>query len=68
MENKQLYGNLPPVSTKVMFRRMRMAGQCVRYPEMSTNPLIVWEPTHGSANCGRRRLIRRVNIRPHNIL
>ena len=53
MENKQLYGHLPPVSTKVMSRRMLMADHCVRHPESSTNPLILWEPTHGS---GRRRL------------
>ena len=49
MENKQLYGHLPPVSSKVMSRRMRMAVHCIRHPELSTNPLILWEPTHGSA-------------------
>ena len=35
---------------------MRMAGHYVRYPELSTNPLILWEPTHGSANRVCRRL------------
>ena len=56
MENKQLYGHLSPVSTKVMSRRIRLADHCVRHPELSTNTLILWEPTHGSANRGRRRL------------
>ena len=56
MENKQLYGHLPPVSTKVMSRRIRMVGHYVRYPELSTNPLILWEPIHGSAYHGRFRL------------
>ena len=32
-----------------------MAGHCLRHPELSKNLLILWEPTHGSANrCGRR--------------
>ena len=56
MENKQLYGHFPRVSTKVMSMRMRMAGHCVRHPELSTTLLILWEPTHRSANRGRRRL------------
>ena len=60
MENKQLYGHLPPVYTKEMSRRKQMADHCVRHHELSTNPLILcimpWDPTHGSANSGRRRL------------
>ena len=33
-----------------------MAGHCIRHPELSTHQLIVWEPTQGIANRGRRRL------------
>ena len=33
MEKKQLYGHLPPISTKVMSRRMIMVDHCVRHPE-----------------------------------
>ena len=35
---------------------MIMAGHCIRHPELSTHPLILWEPTQGKANSGRRRL------------
>ena len=56
MENKQLYGYLTPVSTKVMSMSIRMAGHCVRHPVLFTSPLILWEPTHGSENRSRRRL------------
>ena len=34
---------------------MRMAGHCI-YPELSIHTLILWEPTQGKANIGRRRL------------
>ena len=33
-----------------------MAGYCVRNPELATTLLILCEPTHGSANRGRRHL------------
>ena len=35
---------------------MEMAGHCIRYPELSAHPLILWEPTQGKSNRGRRRL------------
>ena len=54
--NKKVYGKLPLVSSKIKSRRMRMAGHCIRHPELSTHPLILWEPTQGKANRGRRRL------------
>ena len=31
---------------KIKSRRMRMAGHCIRHPELLTNPLnFLWEPT-----------------------
>ena len=33
LTNKEFYGNLPPVSSKVSFRRLKLAGHCVRHPE-----------------------------------
>ena len=33
-----------------------MPGYCVRHPELATTLLILCEPTHGSANRGRRHL------------
>ena len=54
--NKNAYGKLPLVSSQIKSRRMRMAGHCIRHPELSTYPLILWESTQGKANRGRRRL------------
>ena len=51
--NIQLYGELPPLSTKVQQRRMRLAGQCVRHDEVA-NKLVLWQPTDGHANRGRQ--------------
>ena len=49
--NIQLYGELPPVSTKVQQRRMQLAGHCV------ANKLVLWKPTDGHANRGRQKLL-----------
>ena len=54
--NKNVYGKLPLVSSKIKSRRMRMAGHCVRHLELSTHQLILREPTQGKAKRGRRRL------------
>ena len=35
---------------------MKIVGDCIRHPELSAHPLILWEPTQGKANRGRRRL------------
>ena len=54
-KNKNVYGK-PLVSSKIKSRRMRMAAHCIRYPELSTHQLILWELTQGKANRSRRRL------------
>ena len=33
-----------------------MTGHCIRHPELSIHPLILWKPAQGKANRGRRRL------------
>ena len=53
--NEELYGNIPKLSDKVASRRMRLAGHCHRHPELSTQKLILWEPTHGHRDVGRPR-------------
>ena len=42
--NKNVYGKLPLVSSKIKSRRMRMTGHCIRHTELSTHPLILWVP------------------------
>ena len=54
--NKEDYGNLPLVSSKIKARRMKMAGHCVRHPELSVHLLILWEPSQGKASRGSRRI------------
>ena len=52
--NIQLYVELPPVSTKVQQRRMRLAGHCVRHDDEVANKLVLWQPTDWQANRGRQ--------------
>jgi hypothetical protein len=53
--NTELYGNLPAVSDKIACRRLQLAGHCHRHPELSTQPLVLWEPKHGVRGRGRPR-------------
>ena len=53
MTNEQLYGNLPPVTSKIAARRLRFAGHCTRHPEEIASQLVLWEPLHGHVS--RRR-------------
>ena len=54
--NKEVYGKLPFVSSKMKARRMKMDRHCVRHPELSVHPLILWDPSQGKASRGRRRI------------
>ena len=45
--NIQLYSELPPVSTKLQQRRMRLAGHCVRHEDEVANKLVLWQPNRG---------------------
>ena len=45
LTNKELYGNLPPVPSKVGFRRLKLAGHCVRHPANE------WTHEHGKTSC-----------------
>ena len=54
--NIQLYSELPPVSTKVQQRRMRLAGHCVRHGDEVANKLVLWQPTDGHVTRGRQTM------------
>ena len=41
LTNIELYGQLPPVSSKVAYRRMRIAGHCLRHKEEEASKLSV---------------------------
>ena len=54
LTNQQLYGELPPVSSKVAYRRMLLAGHCARHEEEEASKLVLWQPTQGYRKRGRR--------------
>ena len=55
LTNQELYGNLPPITSKIKQRRLRLAGHCVRHKVEVASELILWEPKSGKASRGRRR-------------
>ena len=55
VSNITLYGNLPRLLNKLRGRRLKMAGHCIRHPELLGSDLVLWEPKHGRAQQGRPR-------------
>ena len=53
--NTVLYGDLPRLDAKIAQRRLRLAGHCHRHPELSTQKLLLWEPTHGHRRPGGQK-------------
>ena len=53
LTNRQLYGNLPPVSSVIQVRRLQFAGHCYRSKNEVVNRVILWEPSHGRRSKGR---------------
>ena len=47
--------SLPRLSNKLRSRRLKMAGHCIRHPELLASDLVLWEPMHGRAQQGRPR-------------
>ena len=56
VRNGVIYGDLPRITTKTRKRRLRMAGHCVRHPELAATKLVLWEPTQGRASRGGQSL------------
>ena len=44
VNNDVLYGTLPKLSDKIRSRRLKLAGHCIRHPELLVNDLVTWEP------------------------
>ena len=53
LTDKNLYGNLPPVSSKMGFRKVQLAGRCVRHPKEEASKLVLWQPMSGRMSVGR---------------
>ncbi|KAJ8375765.1 hypothetical protein SKAU_G00063450 [Synaphobranchus kaupii] len=56
MSNVDLYVDLPLVTSKIRQRRLRLAGHSVRHPDLIASKLVLWEPTHGKATRGAKRI------------
>ena len=54
--NKELYGELPKISSKIRERRLRFAGHCFRRTDEAATKLIHWIPMHGGRRPGRPAL------------
>ena len=52
--NAEVYGNLSKGSWKVAERRCRLAGHCVQHPEEEASKTVLWIPTEGRVNRGRK--------------
>ena len=53
LTNEELYRELPKVTEKIAERRMKLAGHCIRHPELSASTLVLWEPKRGAPKPGR---------------
>ncbi len=52
MSNKELYGEIPQVSTTIRRRRLRFAGHCSRNTSDPVSQLLLWEPSQGTRKKG----------------
>ena len=63
VSNDVLDRKLLKLSDKIRSRRLKLAGHCIRHPELLANDLVTWEPEArqgetkrvnlGRATCGR---------------
>ncbi len=56
VRNEVLYDNLPSVTAKILERRLRLVGHCLRHSELEVSDLVLWEPTQGKSSRGSQRL------------
>ena len=55
LTNRELYSNFPKVTKKIRERRLKLAEHCVRHSEEVASNLVLWKPSHGKPNRGRKR-------------
>ena len=63
LTNEQLYQELSPAAKKVAERRMRLAGHCIRRPELTASSLVLWQTTMGKASRDRLAITYIDNLR-----
>ena len=55
LTNTELYGNLAKVSEIIRLRRLKLSGHCVIHPEEIASLFILWQPSQGRRDRGRKR-------------
>ena len=63
LTNEQLYQELPLVANKVAERRMKLAGHCIRHPELTASSFVLWKPSKGKTSRGRPAISYIDNLR-----
>ena len=53
--NKDLYGNLLPISERLRMKRIRFSGHCARREEEAVSKVLLWQPKHGKKARGPPR-------------
>ena len=53
MTNKELYGDMPQITTEIKARRLTFAGHCKRSEGCIVLKLVTWRPTQGARSKGR---------------
>ena len=51
--NKELYGDLPKITTRISIRRLHFAGHCMRSKGRIISELVTWRRTQGRRSAGR---------------
>ena len=52
-DKRTTLGKLSTVSSKVAYRRMKLAGNCIQHPEEIASKLVLWQPAVGRRSVGR---------------
>ena len=55
MTNRELYGDIPQITSKITARRLQFAGHCKRAKGRTVSELVTWRPMHGRRARGRPR-------------
>jgi hypothetical protein len=53
--DRVLYGDNPYVSNTVASQRLQLTGHCFHHPELSVQPVVLWEPSHGTSRRGTHK-------------
>ena len=55
LTNKELYGEIPRITSTIRQQRLRFAGHCWRSKNELAAEVLLWEPSHGKRTRGRPR-------------